>query len=152
MQLSSSLSLPLPTLAAKMGVGEKKQPLPPMPPLLPTRGRDTAEIEDFHRRRPACDLYVDRATCDGSTDARGQCQGRSPVDEDNDDNGDNKDNGGGAAKMSDEVGDEFEAPLKTDEAKFGPTEVAVSPLLGSGLARGWGSWNTNNRAGRSSRS
>jgi hypothetical protein len=37
-----------------------------MPPPLPTWGRDTPEIEEFRRRRPNCDVYVDRAVRDGS--------------------------------------------------------------------------------------
>jgi hypothetical protein len=90
-----------------------------MPPPPPTGGKDTPEIEEFRRRHPDCDVYVDRATRDGSTDAGGRRRGGSPVDDDDDDNGGGDDDGGSAAKMSDGFGDEFEAPLKRDEAKFG---------------------------------
>ncbi len=34
---------------------------------------------------------------------------------------------GGAAEMPDGVGEEFEAPLERDEAKFGPSGVAAFP-------------------------
>ncbi len=40
---------------------------------------------------------------------------------------------GGVAEMPDGVRDKFEVPLKKAEAEFGPSGVAVSPLLGSGL-------------------
>jgi hypothetical protein len=83
-----------------------------MPPLPPTGGRDTPEIEEFRRRHPDCIIYVDRAAHDGSTDARGQRRGESPIDHDDNDNGGNDDDGGGTAEMPDGVGDKFEAPLK----------------------------------------
>jgi hypothetical protein len=54
--------------------------------------------------------------------------------------------------MPDEVGDEFEAPLKRYEAEFGLLGVTATPLLGSESAGGGGSWNANDRAGRSSQS
>ena len=90
-----------------------------MPPPPPTGRRDTPEIEEFRRRRPDCDVYVDRAARDGSTDGRGRRRGGSPVDDDDDDDGAGDDDDGGAAEMPDGVGDEFEAPLERDEAKFG---------------------------------
>jgi hypothetical protein len=142
-----SSSSPLSALAAKTGAGGRSDhsPLPPMPPPPPTWGRDTPEIEEFRRRRPNCDVYVDRAARDGSTDARGRCRGGSPVDDDDDD-------GGGAAEMSDGVGDKFEAPLERDEAEFGSSGVVASPPTGSGSAGGGGSPNANDGAGQSSRS
>jgi hypothetical protein len=81
-------------------------------------GRDTPDIEEFRRRRPDCNIYVDRAARDGSTNARGQRQGTSPVDDDDD-----------------------------DEAKFGSLGVMASPPTGSGSAGGGGSPNANNGAG-----
>jgi hypothetical protein len=56
---------------------------------------------------------------------------------------------GGSTKMPNGVRDKFEPPLKRDKAEFGPSGVVTSPLLGSGLARGGGSWNANNGAGQS---
>jgi hypothetical protein len=97
----------------------KKQPLPPMPLPPPTGGRDTLEIKEFCCRHPNCNVYVDRATRGGVTDAQGQHQGGSPVDDNNDDNGSGNNDCGGTTEMSDGVGDEFKAPLKRDEAKFG---------------------------------
>jgi hypothetical protein len=40
-----------------------------MPPPLPTGGRDTPEIKEFCRRHSDCNISVDRAVRDGSTDA-----------------------------------------------------------------------------------
>jgi hypothetical protein len=150
MRPSSSSSLS--ALAAKTGAGGKKLPLPPMPPPPPTGGRDTPEIEEFRRRCPDCDVYVDRAARDGSTDAGGRRRCGSPVDNDDDDDGGDDDDCGGAAEMPDGVGDEFEAPLERGEAEFGSSGVAASPPLGSGSAGGGGSRNANDGAGRSSRS
>ncbi len=90
-----------------------------MPPPPPTGGRDTPDIEEFRRRRPDCDVYVDRAARDGSTDARGRRRGGSPVNDNNDDDGGGNDDGRGTAEMPDGIGDEFDAPLKRDKAKFG---------------------------------
>ncbi len=81
--------------AAKTGAGGKKQPLLPMLLLPPTGGRDTEEIEEICRRHPDCDIYVDRATRDGSTDAQGRRRGVSPVDDEDDDVGDNNDDNWG---------------------------------------------------------
>jgi hypothetical protein len=130
MMQPSLLSLLL-ALAAKTGAGGKKRPLPPMPPPPPTWGRDTPEIKEFRSRCPNCNVYINRAVRDGSTNVQGQHQGRSPIDDNNDDDGSDNDDGGGAAEMPDGVRDEFEAPLKRGEAKFGPSGVAASPLLGS---------------------
>jgi hypothetical protein len=105
------------------GGGGKKRPLPPMPPPPPRWGRDTPEIKEFRRRRPGCDVYVDRAAHDGSTDARGRRPGGSPVDNDDD-----------------------------DKAEFGSSGIVAFPPTGSGLAGGGGSPNANNGAGRSLRS
>ncbi len=101
------------------GAGGKKQTLLPMPPPLPMGGRDTLEIKEFRNCRPDCNVYVDRAAHDGSTNVQGQRQGGSPVDDDDDDNGGGDDYNGGPAEMPDGVGDKFEAPLERDEAKFG---------------------------------
>jgi hypothetical protein len=49
---------------------------------------------------------------DGSTNARGLCQGGSPVNDDDHNGGNNNDNGGGAAEMPNKIGDKFEPPLK----------------------------------------
>jgi hypothetical protein len=145
--LLSSLS----TLATKMGVGGKKQSLlPTMPPPPPTGG-GTPDIEEFCRRRPGCNVYVDSAARHGSTNAQGQRQGRSLVNYDDDDNsGNGNDNDWGHcqdAQWADGVGDKFEAPLERDEAEFGPSGVLASPPLGSGLAGGRGSQNADNGAG-----
>jgi hypothetical protein len=78
-----------------------------MPPLPPTGGRDTLEIKEFRCHRLACNVYINRAVCDGSTDAPGRHWGRSPVDNNDDDNGGNNDDGGDTAKMPYGVGDEF---------------------------------------------
>ena len=51
--------------------------------------------------------------------------------------------------MLDRVGDEFEAPLKRDKAEVIPSGVAASQPLGSGLAGGGGTWNTNDEAVKS---
>jgi hypothetical protein len=146
--LTSSLS----ALAAKMGAGGEKQPLPRMPPAPPTGGRDTQKIKEFRCRRPDCNVYVDRAARDGSNDARGQRRGGSPVDDDNDDDGGDNNDGGGAAEMPVGVGDKFKAPLERAEAKFGSLGVTASPLTGSGSAGDGGSWNADNGAGQSSQS
>jgi hypothetical protein len=120
----------------------------PLPP--PTGGRDTPEIKEFRRRHPNCDVYIDMATCDGSTNARGQHQDWSPVNNDDvDDGGDNNNNSGGATKIPDGVGDKFKAPVERGEAEFGSLRVTVSPLLGSGLVGGGGSQNANNGDRRS---
>jgi hypothetical protein len=42
---------------------------------------------------------------------------------------------GGAAKMPNGVGDEFETPLKRDVVEFGPSGVAAPPPVGIGI--GW---------------
>jgi hypothetical protein len=76
------------------GGGGKEQPLLPMPPLPPTGGRDTEEIKEFCRRRPDCNVYVDRATRDGLTGVQGRCRGLSPNDKDDDDGDNNDDNWG----------------------------------------------------------
>ena len=89
-----------------------------MPPPPPTWGRDTPETEEFHRHRPNCNVYVDRAARDGSTNAQGRRQGGSPVDNDDD-----------------------------DEVEFGSLGVVASPLMGSGSAGGGGSPNTDDGAG-----
>jgi hypothetical protein len=73
-----SLLLLLSALATKTGVGGKKQPLLPMPP---------PPIEEFPRPCPGCNVYVDRAVCDGLTDVQGRRQGGSPINDDDDDNG-----------------------------------------------------------------
>ncbi len=119
-----------------MGAGGKKQPLLPMPLPLPTKGRDMPEIKEFRCCCPNCNVYVDRAAHDGSTNAQGEHRGGSPVDNNNDDDRGDNNNGGGAAKMPDGVGDKFEAPLQRDEAEFGPLGVPASPKMGSGLAGG----------------
>jgi hypothetical protein len=90
-----------------------------MPPPPPTGGRQTPDIKEFHRCHPDCDVYVDRAAHDGSTDGRGRCRGGSTIDDDDDDDGGGDGNGEGTAEMPDRVGDEFEPPLERDEAKFG---------------------------------
>jgi hypothetical protein len=131
---SSSLS----ALAAKTGAGGKKRPLPPMAPPPPTGGRDTPEIKEFRRRRPDCNVYVNRAARDVSTDALGQHRNEIPVDNDDDDYGGNNDDGGGATEIPGGVGDEFEAPLKGGKAEFGSLGVAASPPVGIGIGRGWG--------------
>jgi hypothetical protein len=59
---------------------------------------------------------------------------------------------GGATEMPDRVGDKFKAPLKQDEAEFGPSGVAASPPSGSGSAGGGGIRNANDGAGQSSQS
>ncbi len=43
---------------------------------------------------------------------------------------------GGATQMLNGVGDLSEAPLKRDEAEFGPLGVRASPQLGSGPGGG----------------
>ncbi len=46
---------------------------------------------------------------------------------------------GGTAKMPDGVGEEFEAPLKRDKAKFGPFLGGQGvPLIGIEIGWGWG--------------
>ena len=50
------------------------------------------------------------------------------------------------------LGDKFEAPLERDEAEFGPSGVAATPLSGSGSAGGGGIRNADDGAGRSSQS
>ncbi len=131
------------------GGGGKKQPLPPVPPPPPTGGRDTPEIKEFRRRRPDCDIYVDRAVRDGLTDARGRRQGGSPIDDNDDEDGAGNHDGGGTTKMPDRVGDKFEAPLERDEAEFGSLGVMASPPKGSGSAGGGGSPNANDGSGHS---
>ncbi len=82
MMQPSLLSL-LSALATKRGMGGKKQPLLLMPP---------SPIKEIRCRRPGCNVYVNRAVYDGSTDAQGQCQGKSSIDdEDDDDSGGNDD-------------------------------------------------------------
>ncbi len=109
-----------------------------MPPPLPTGGRDTPEIKEFHRRHPDCNIYVNRAVRDGSTNTQGRHRGEYPVNNDDDDDGSNDINGGGAAKMPDGVGDKFEAPLKRGEAGFSSWGVGASLLVGIRIGRGWG--------------
>jgi hypothetical protein len=124
-----SLLSSLLALAAKMVVGGKKWAPPPMPLPPPTGGRDTPEIKESCCRHPNCNVYINRATRDGSNNAWGWRQGGSSVNNNNDDNGGNNNNYGGTTKKLDEVGDEFEAPLERDKAEFGPSEVMASPLL-----------------------
>ncbi len=74
-----------------MGEGEKKRPLLPMPPPPPTGGGDTSEIEEFRRRCPGCDVYVDRAARHGSTDVQARCRDGSLVAYNNDDDSGDED-------------------------------------------------------------
>jgi hypothetical protein len=59
-------------------------------------GGDTPEIEEFCRRRPGCNVYIDRAAHHGSTNVQGRRQDGSLVDyDDDDDSGDNNDDNWG---------------------------------------------------------
>jgi hypothetical protein len=151
MMRPSSLSS-LSAFAAKTRAGGEEATTPTNAPPPPTGGRDTPEIEELRRRRPDCDVYVDRAKRDGLTDARGRRRGGSPIGDNDNDAGGNDNDGGGAVKMPDGVGDKFKAPLKRDEVEFGSSGIVASPPMGSGSTGGGGSPNANNGARRSSQS
>jgi hypothetical protein len=69
--MGPSLLSSLSALAAKMGAGGKKQPLLPMPPLPPTGGEGHSGNRRFCHCHPDCNVYVNRATCDGLTNVQG---------------------------------------------------------------------------------